>query len=708
MPRWTLAALSGVLAPLFAWAALALPWRAATLFTALVAGLGVLHATTAVLALAGHRARGRAWRVQSFASLVVLAFLAWQVATAAVYLSALYGGLGSGVAAALALVWTGFAFPLLPLSIWGIAATGGLQRRRGAPVALAIVLAIAAFGWWRAARAGAGMTVPVAEPPLATAWSALSPLAPARPSAPGLVSPEPTRCPAPPGPDRPTAFVTWVDGAAQLRRACLQAGDAAALRARLLQHLALVGGAPAAVDEVIAVATLPALPLALAEGLLLRPALDGACAEGLCLLPWQLVAQSAFTAHAPLADVPDLRFGVDAAALRRQLGVTGDRLPGLIRIETRTTVLDHTGTLHTLRRGAPPDPPLDRDAVAAAVGAAERYIVGAQEPDGRFIYMTAAASGERTMAGFGIPRQAGTTMALCELARGPVEETVRRSLALLAAEPLAGLVPLGPTALTAVAMATCRPRVGAAFDQALADRARVLMQLQRPDGGFHPAFDAGAGAPRPGRARLYAAGQALLALVLVERLAGQGVPLLPPDEVRTAVERAMSHYATDYWPVFLRDFFFLEENWHCLAARAALEHHPHAAYERFCLDYVESRARLVLDERSGVDRALRGGFGFGNVVPPQNTPTAGHGEALAAAISIKDARGLDATEERRTLREILRFLLRAQWRPAHAFASAGPGRVLGGWGESLAAPDIRIDYVQHAWAALGHGAPLLW
>jgi len=175
--------------------------------------------------------------------------------------------------------------------------------------------------------------------------------------------------------------------------------------------------------------------------------------------------------------------------------------------------------------------------------------------------------------------------------------------------------------------------------------------------------------------------------------------------VREVVERAMVHTAEGYWPPFLRRFFFLEENWHCLAARAALAHHRHDGYQRFCLDYVASRRRFLLGDE--VAAAHRGGLGFGNLVPPQSTPTAGHGEALAAAIAVRLARGEDPAAERADLRRALAFLLRHQWRAEDCFACVAPERVAGGFSESIASPAIRIDYVQHAWAALGHGGRAL-
>jgi hypothetical protein len=59
------------------------------------------------------------------------------------------------------------------------------------------------------------------------------------------------------------------------------------------------------------------------------------------------------------------------------------------------------------------------------------------------------------------------------------------------------------------------------------------------------------------------------------------------------------------------------------------------------------------------------------------------------------------------LANVLAFLLRNQWRSERCFACAPAARVEGGFSEHMASPRIRIDYVQHAWAALGHGARAL-
>ena len=74
---------------------------------------------------------------------------------------------------------------------------------------------------------------------------------------------------------------------------------------------------------------------------------------------------------------------------------------------------------------------------------------------------------------------------------------------------------------------------------------------------------------------------------------------------------------------------------------------------------------------------------------------------------MKRARGLEVEDDRLLLARVLRFLIRQQWTARSCFACA-PGReALGGFSESMASPAIRIDYVQHAWAALGHGGDVV-
>jgi hypothetical protein len=267
--------------------------------------------------------------------------------------------------------------------------------------------------------------------------------------------------------------------------------------------------------------------------------------------------------------------------------------------------------------------------------------------------------------------------------------------------------------LPAIAFLSCRDRVGDEFDETIAGMARFLLHAQRETGGFHPAIERTTGARVEGADPLFATGQAVFALTLVERMLldepelSARLDLPPVGVVHDAVERAMNFYAGPYWDFVLHDYFFLEENWHCLAARASLGHHRNDAYERFCLDYVGFKHRLMLIADREREADLVGGFGFSHLLPPHNTATAGYGEALAAKIEIARARGLDTGDDEAEMHDVIGFLIRQQLDEVECFACNSKISAVGAIGESMAVAEIRIDYVQHAWAAMGHGGRVL-
>jgi hypothetical protein len=258
---------------------------------------------------------------------------------------------------------------------------------------------------------------------------------------------------------------------------------------------------------------------------------------------------------------------------------------------------------------------------------------------------------------------------------------------------------LGFTALPLLALLSCRGVVHKSYDATIARAGRMLLALQRSDGGFYPELDLKTGKPRGDHQPLFAAGQGVFAFTLLEAWA----PAQDKAVYRDAAERAMQYYAGPYWHSAPYDFFFLEENWHCLAARAALSTHRNDAYERFCLDYVTAKERLVFDENDG-PRALSGGYGVSPLFPPHNTATAGYGEALAAAISVRRARHMPVKHQLDVMGRVVGFLTRNQWRAESCFACVRPADTVGGFSESSTSPIMRIDYAQHAWSAIGYGA----
>jgi len=741
--RWVVGLLSGLHAALLAWAAATLPWRSWTLFAAASAALAALHLATLALMLLPHRLALRAWRITSIASLIYLAYLTYGVASSALYIASLNRGLGTGIAAGLGAVWAVAALFTLPLACWGIAATGGVRPRKETLAALAAsTLAVAlGLGWQHRVAKADPLSLPggSVERTAAVLTDALAGVAsrPAPPrNAPSLHTAAPAACPAPPAPGRVSVLLTYLatqDNPARPAAVtrCVQLAEGEDLTAALRPAVAEALRGPVKIDVLSAAQPLRS-PGKGAEGFALRPGLDGVCLAERCLAPWQLIALDAFNAQG-VEQIRDLRYGFAPARIRKVLGESPPReeLDGLVRVETSSYLLDAAGELHILSRIGQPARLLAPETLAEASAAAQGYIVKAQRNDGMFRYMVDPFTGRASFEGFSVARQAGTTLALCELGEpGAVRDVVRRSLAMLATleQPVGGAPPekpmgalifpagarepvarLNPTALSLIALLSCRSLAGPEQDARIGRLARMALAAQRPDGGFAPEVDMARGVLVPGPGTLYESGQAMFALILLEaQAAREPKPEWPAAaDVRAAVERGMEYFATRYWDHFASDFLYIEENWHCLAARAALGHHRHDGYERFCIDYVAFKSRIILDEESRVQDDFVGGYGFGNILPPHNTGTAGFGEALAAAMAIKAARGEDLSKDRARMEKALSFLLRQQWTPVNCFACARNVRIEGAWSEHMASPQIRIDYVQHAWAALGHGGRVL-
>jgi hypothetical protein len=498
----------------------------------------------------------------------------------------------------------------------------------------------------------------------------------------------------------------------------------------------------------------------------LRPGIDGVCDEDHCLMPWQLVALGQFIVNEPLPFVPDFRYGISPVELRAVLGfdvpeqvLAWDReqrhpkrlaklieagkaterpefadswrlLEGLTRIETLSYVVESDGVFTALARMHPRDMELSAWRLDRGRELAEAHIAGAQLRTGQFRYTLDPFTGKQENKSWNLPRQAGTTLVMCELGQNQerTKWVASRSLEFMAkhARPsqheivaltkrrAAAEADLGSTALPSIAFLSCRPRVGDTHDRLIAGLARYLLAMQKPDGSFYPLLDLASGTPIDGPEPMYAGGQAIFALSLAEKLvleepevaAAAGFP--SAEVLHEAVERAMNFYTGPYWDLFVRDFFYLEENWHCLAARASLTHHRNDAYERYCIDYMTYKSRVLLDHESGVAPEFVGGYSMGNVIIPVNTPAAGFGEGLAAAMALLHARGESLERERESMRLVIAFLLRQQWTPVSCFACVTDGVALGGFSESMSAPEIRIDYTQHAWAALGHGGAWLY
>ncbi|MDB4976030.1 MAG: hypothetical protein JWN48_4371 [Myxococcaceae bacterium] len=723
LPSVGLAVVCALHAIPLAWAAWTLPVTVSSWLSLSLGLLAALHGGVSVLALL-RRARPLAitWFALSVYSLLLLLGVTIVVASSAIYLSALYQDIGVAVSAALAGVWGLLVLLTVPVSAWGLAYTWRwLWPGRGRALlgaGLLTLALVAGSGLLRSAARAA--QVPGADSPalldrLAQVAQQSTRRAPPREPV-SLLHGAPARCNQRLAEAGLTLLVTALGLDARPFAACLQASDTAGLAhalERLLSQRA-APGAPIKLDLVRGLHELVRIH-PLLDALSLPPALDGVCTSTSCFAPWQLVTFDAFTRYRPLPAVRDASFGAALDELALALGAASPAHDPLWRIETRSLLVAADGVVPYVRM-RPVVVPADSAARKRAVALAGQHIVAAQRPDGAFRYLLDPFSGQHEDR-LNLPRQAGTTLALCELVAGPEGKRAaeralvqlasfeRRSGSLSAISDSSVEAELGPSALPLIALASCRARVGPVHDVLIGRLAAMLLALQRRDGSFQPMLDLATGKPVGDYEPLYAGGQAVFALVLVEQLArATASPTLPaPLALHDAVERAMSYYADHYWPRALRSLFYLEENWHCLAARAALRTHPHARYEDFCLDYVAFKSRLILEPADGVSPEHVGGYALSDMFPPHSTATAGFGEAMAAALAIKHARGADASADRARLELALSFVLRQQWTADNCFACAATREAVGAFSESEASSTIRIDYVQHAMAALGHG-----
>ncbi|NUP09022.1 MAG: hypothetical protein HOW73_23475 [Polyangiaceae bacterium] len=741
VPRASLAALSLLHAAVLGAAAYVLPWPSLSMFAILGGATAAGYLVTFTLSVIGSERRAVAWRLTSLLSIGFLGYVTYAALGSGLYVNLLYEGVGAAILAAAVAAWCVAVLFLLPLSLWGIAKTGGLFRRRRKAGAVGGGAAIVGGGvllaFSLAANAGSArgrahlLETPRELDDLAIAeFASLREAPDASDKAPSLFVAHPVDCPVAPHESREAvAFVTFLDTRAEgepVAETVCVAGDnvEAALRAARDTLSARQAAGDAVVDVVTSSRTLPdAGPLL--GSVIVRPGIEGVCDASRCLLPWQLFGLDAFTDAANISAL-QAEIGVTAKGLRKLLGeppADDARFVGLDAITTRTYLVraaDRSVTpLRHLRSGMRP---LDHATLDGALDDAAAFVVSSQVKDGRFRYTVQPFDAKVSFENFSVPRQAGTTLSLCDANAHSkkARDAARASLKFLVSleqqnENLGGIIfpkgkkdttaPLGSTALTLVALLSCRAHVGKDFDETIVRLGNALVAMQREDGGFHPAWSPATGKAVPGRDALYAAGQAVFALVLWEGNEGDGLPR--PQNLKAAIDRAMAYYSGPYWNIPLRDFFYLEENWHCLAARAALTHHRNDRYERFCTDYMTMKMRFIQSPSSGVDEDHVGAYAFGHVFPPHHAAAAGFAEALAASIAIKRFRKEPTDKEEQVLRWTLSYLLRHQWRQDNCFMCTKKLRIAGGFSENAASPIIRIDFVQHAMAGLLNGGRVL-
>jgi len=550
---------------------------------------------------------------------------------------------------------------------------------------------------------------------------------------------------------RPTIlYATAWSGGRPTQRA---RGEGATLAAALDDAARRLGLPPSAVryklDLLVGEGPLPSLPEPLLAASLV-PGRDGVAAtrDGARadLLPDDLLADGLYAralqgAFARALAGADLELGADVSAIRRRLAraLETARPPSLRRTRWDQWIEPATP-------GAPPLP-VERGHLArtparahAPLVAAARlggdYLLAHLHPDGRFdyeYYPDADQSPPTDEFAYSLPRHAGATLYLADLARATGDRRLldgaTRALAWLAAQhppgtsavaaPSERTLSLGATALASVA-ASAHQRAAAALgvpvDDALAAwataLARHLTAQQLPDGDFAHFYvlDTNGGGRRDEATHvLYASGEAALALAARARAVPAEAATLAP-----AVDRALTALITANDRTFATQFFFVEDHWTCIAAEAAWELLPsttRARAARYCADFAAflRRSQHHADDALGrADPDLVGAYGFTPLLAAHPTPVGSRTEALLATRAMAARLGHDTRALDAMIDDGLAFLLRHQLGDDALYWAPAPSAARGGVLLSDVGRRVRIDFVQHAGAALLRAAEEVW
>lgn len=670
--------------------------------------------------------QGRRWGrfAARFAALYQLGFLAVLIAgvlASVAYLWGLYGEVGTGIAALLLLILAVLIEVIGLLPIFKLRAIGVFERssRRFARIGLWGATMVSLFAIVSCVGIYAHASYDSWEPMTIEAKENLSRavLAVTRDERPALRSTD----------SEPNAH--WVIRVYRQGRieARIEAhgGPKDVLDAVLARYdsAARGGRIGIVIDRVVAESGIET-SLRLLAALSVVPGLDGVTGmvEGtrVAITPQELLLSRMLTAETPIRFVPDFRAGVSLDQAKRLLCQHGGspsscQVTALRRARTESWA-HYRGETFELYRGRP----VETHAVTGAesrAGAllAGRYILWAQQRDGRFVYKLFPQTGEKSIDPYDVPRHAGTTWFLLQLADRVEEPALlkagERALDWLQAQlrPCGGgslcltsgdVAFLGNQALPLIAFATHANSTGSdRYVSTIQQLAEIVLALQKSDGDFDFVRDVQTGHAVHGPRAFYAAGQAALALAL----AGQAT-----DEARylNASRRALDFMSGPYWSFFLSDLFFIEEHWTCLAADEIHRLFRDPRHAELCLDIAGFYRHLQHEKNATGFPDYVGGVGFSPFFPPHTTPTASRAEALIAAYRISERLGRPDSNLRRGIDEAIGFLLHNQYdaRDTYPFRSL---RAVGGVPWNYLDPMIRVDTVQHAGAVMLHGADII-
>lgn len=528
-------------------------------------------------------------------------------------------------------------------------------------------------------------------------------------------------------PDRrgETVASVWHEGEIVARALVAAPGDRdAALDAALASHR----GATLVYERVVADGPILARP-EIAFAMSLVPGVDGVKAtragKTAYVTPDELLARQGYDRGHTLSDL-SLAIGADVPLV---LALLAERLQTTVPEIKASATLRRVRMVRTVPSAAPaPVGPtaetLSRDDVRDAALDAARFLARGVRADGRFRYFIDAPS-NRSLSGYDWPRHAGATYFLAQASTmrdDPlVSSAVLRASALLAGEALVGcgdfkcigsdnVVEIGSSALAVIALAEVSRRGVAAYTPTVAELARFLLSLQRPDGEFMHQYD------RQGHMAvdvqfLYFSGEATLALARAAALTGN-------EAMLQGASKGLAHLVGPAWHFFGDRYYFGEEHWTCQALGDLWDRAPDPKALDFCVRWNRMNQKMQFSA-GDAPFDLDGSYGVTPLVTPRLTPVGSRCEAAVATLDAAKKANLPKAELDaldRQLRRSLALLIRQQLRPAiagpigpmsptkwnaqtsHLFVD--PGAIHGALPGSHVDWQLRIDYAQHAGSAM--------
>ncbi len=337
-----------------------------------------------------------------------------------------------------------------------------------------------------------------------------------------------------------------------------------------------------------------------------------------------------------------------------------------------------------LVHGWTPAPALTAEVAREAALAGGRMLVRHQDSLGRYAYIVAGPSGKE-LGGYNFPRHAGVTWFLARLAERTEAPDVIASVALglsylersSTVAPVGGSyvrdpsrpdrkVWVGTTALAALAAVSAKHPMAVSWGRFVAASVDAEGQVR---GDLD--LDLGAFPPQP--LNTYGQGQAMLALASLVR-AGH-------TEFEAPLLRAQRYVEGDYARGAAGRLIVLDEHWACLAALAGREATGQTAGWEICRAYVHDAALLTPTAGSSVHLSTGAAGGLAEaVVAAAFLDTGGPWAERALAYA--------------------QLFVRSAYEPGDAPLLERPEALLGGFRDSAADWDVRMDAVQHIGCAL--------